>query len=52
MTGVQKCDLPIYYKDLIFQGKTLKEREKAKQEKKTAILFGFKNGYQIEDEMS
>ena len=40
------------YKDLIFQGKTFKDIEKAHQEKKTAIFFGFQNCSPIEDDIS
>jgi len=36
-------------KDLIFLGKTFKDIEKAHQEKKTAIFFGFQNCSPIED---
>ena len=39
------------YKDLIFQGKTFKDIEKAHQEKKTAIFFGFQNCSPIEDDI-
>ena len=35
--------------DLIFLGKTYKDIEKAKLEKKTAIFFGFQNCSPIED---
>jgi len=38
-------------KDLIFQGKTFKDIEKAHQEKKTAIFFGFQNCSPIEDDI-
>jgi len=40
------------YKDLIFHGKTFKDVEKAQQEKKTAIFFGFQNCSPIEDDIS
>ena len=39
------------YKDLIFHGKTFKDIEKAHQEKKTAIFFGFQNCSPIEDDI-
>ena len=39
-------------KDLIFHGKTFKDIEKAHQEKKTAIFFGFQNCSPIEDDIS
>ena len=39
-------------KDLIFLGKTFKDIEKAHQEKKTAIFFGFQNCSPIEDDIS
>ena len=39
------------YKDLIFHGKTFKDIEKAQQEKKTAIFFGFQNCSPIEDDI-
>ena len=39
------------YKDLIFQGKTFQDIEKAHQEKKTAIFFGFQNCSPIEDDI-
>jgi len=38
-------------KDLIFHGKTFKDIEKAHQEKKTAIFFGFQNCSPIEDDI-
>ena len=37
--------------DLIFQGKTFKDIEKAKKQKKTAIFFGFQNCSPIEDDI-
>ena len=37
-------------KDLIFLGKNFKDIEKAKNENKTAIFFGFQNCSPIEDE--
>ena len=37
--------------DLIFLGKTYKDIEKAKKEKKTAIFFGFQNCSPIEDDI-
>jgi len=40
------------YKKLIFHGKTFKDIEKANQEKKTAIFFGFQNCSPIEDDIS
>ena len=40
-----------YNKDLIFHGKTFKDIEKAHQEKKTAIFFGFQNCSPIEDDI-
>jgi len=40
------------YKNLIFHGKTFKDIEKAHQEKKTAIFFGFLNCSPIEDDIS
>ncbi len=43
-----------YFKDnknLIFHGKTFKDIEKAHQEKKTAIFFGFQNCSPIEDDI-
>jgi len=40
------------YKKLIFLGKTFKDIEKAHQEKKTAIFFGFQNCSPIEDDIS
>ena len=40
------------FKDLIFHGKTFKDIEKAHQEKKTAIFFGFQNCSPIEDDIS
>ena len=40
------------YKNLIFHGKTFKDIEKAHQEKKTAIFFGFQNCSPIEDDNS
>jgi len=39
------------YKDLIFQGKTFQDIEKAHKEKKTAIFFGFQNCSPIEDDI-
>ena len=39
-------------KDLIFQGKTYQDIEKAHQEKKTAIFFGFQNCSPIEDDIA
>tara|TARA_B100000686_G_scaffold20740_1_gene19049 strand:- start:358 stop:1332 length:975 start_codon:yes stop_codon:yes gene_type:complete len=44
-----------YFKDntdLIFHGKTFKDIEKAHQEKKTAIFFGFQNCSPIEDDIA
>ncbi len=44
----------IFFKDnsdLIFQGKSYKDIEKAKKEKKTAIFFGFQNCSPIEDDI-
>ncbi len=44
-----------YFKDnsdLIFLGKSYKDIEKAKQENKTAIFFGFQNCSPIEDDIS
>ena len=38
-------------KDLIFHGKTFEDIEKAHQEKKTAIFFGFQNCSPIEDDI-
>ena len=38
--------------DLIFLGKSYKDIEKAKKEKKTAIFFGFQNCSPIEDDIS
>ncbi len=38
--------------DLIFLGKTYKDIEKAKKEKKTAIFFGFQNCSPIEDDIN
>ena len=38
--------------DLIFHGKKYKDIEKAKEEKKTAIFFGFQNCSPIEDDIS
>ena len=40
------------YKNLIFHGKNFKDIEKAHQEKKTAIFFGFQNCSPIEDDIS
>jgi len=40
------------YKNLIFHGKTFKDIEKAHQEKKTAIFFGFQNCSPIEDDIN
>ena len=37
--------------DLIFLGKTFKDIEKAKIDKKTAIFFGFQNCSPIEDDI-
>lgn len=37
------------FKDLIFQGKTFEDIEKAHKEKKTAVFFGFQNCSPIED---
>ena len=37
--------------DLIFQGKSFKDIEKAKKENKTAIFFGFQNCSPIEDDL-
>jgi len=39
-------------KDLIFHGTTFKDIEKAHQEKKTAIFFGFQNCSPIEDDIN
>jgi len=39
-------------KDLIFHGKNFKDIEKAHQEKKTAIFFGFQNCSPIEDDIN
>jgi len=39
------------YKNLIFHGKTFEDIEKAHQEKKTAIFFGFQNCSPIEDDI-
>ena len=39
------------YKNLIFHGKTFKDIEKAHQQKKTAIFFGFQNCSPIEDDI-
>ncbi|MAJ22366.1 MAG: peptidase M19 [Candidatus Pelagibacter sp. TMED64] len=39
------------FKDLIFQGKTFKDIEKAHKEKKTAVFFGFQNCSPIEDDI-
>ena len=39
-------------KDLIFHGKTYKDIEKARNEKKTAIFFGFQNCSPIEDDVA
>tara|TARA_B110000444_G_scaffold238335_1_gene251828 strand:- start:2293 stop:3264 length:972 start_codon:yes stop_codon:yes gene_type:complete len=38
--------------DLIFHGKSFKDIEKAKSEKKTAVFFGFQNCSPIEDDIS
>ena len=38
--------------DLVFQGKTFKDIEKANNEKKTAIFFGFQNCSPIEDDIN
>jgi len=40
------------YKNLIFHGKTFKDIEKAHQEKKTAVFFGFQNCSPIEDDIN
>ncbi len=40
------------YKDLIFHGKTFKDIDKAKEEKRTAIFFGFQNCSPIEDNIN
>ena len=40
------------YKDLIFQGKSFKDIEKANNENKTAIFFGFQNCSPIEDDIN
>jgi len=40
------------YKNLIFLGKTFKDIEKAHQENKTAIFFGFQNCSPIEDDIN
>ena len=40
------------FSDLIFHGKTFKDIEKAKQENKTAIFFGFQNCSPIEDDIN
>ena len=40
------------YKNLIFHGKNFRDIEKAHQEKKTAIFFGFQNCSPIEDDIS
>ena len=45
----------IYFKDnsdLIFLGKNYKDIEKAKEQKKTAIFFGFQNCSPIEDDIN
>ena len=39
------------FPDLIFHGKTFKDIEKAKEENKTAIFFGFQNCSPIEDDI-
>jgi len=39
------------YKNLIIHGKTFQDIEKAHQEKKTAIFFGFQNCSPIEDDI-
>ena len=39
------------FSDLIFHGKTFQDIEKAKQEDKTAIFFGFQNCSPIEDDI-
>jgi len=39
-------------KNLIFQGKTFRDIDKAHKEKKTAIFFGFQNCSPIEDDIS
>ena len=38
--------------DLIFHGKSYKDIEKAKEQKKTAIFFGFQNCSPIEDDIN
>ena len=40
------------FKSLIFKGKTFKDIEKAKEDKKTAIFFGFQNCSPIEDNIN
>ncbi len=40
------------FSDLIFHGKTFHDIEKAKQENKTAIFFGFQNCSPIEDDIN
>ena len=40
------------FSDLIFHGKTFQDIEKAKQEDKTAIFFGFQNCSPIEDDIN
>ena len=40
------------FSDLIFHGKTFQDIEKAKQEDKTAIFFGFQNCSPIEDDIA
>jgi len=40
------------FSDLIFHGKTFRDIEKAKQENKTAIFFGFQNCSPIEDDIN
>ena len=39
------------FSDFIFHGKTFQDIEKAKQEDKTAIFFGFQNCSPIEDDI-
>ena len=40
------------YSELIFQGKSFKDIEKAKSENKTAVFFGFQNCSPIEDDIN
>ena len=40
------------YSELIFQGKSFKDIEKAKDENKTAVFFGFQNCSPIEDDIN